>query len=60
MSRTQREKSQGKSRSAKLFGRNGKHFKRDGDDAGDASRRSANFLRSNRRPNHYLTEEFMV
>ena len=60
MSRTQREKSQSKSRSAKLFGRNGRHFKRDGDDAGDAGRRGANFLRSNRRPNQYLTEEFMI
>lgn len=60
MSRTQREKSQGKSRSVKLFGKNGRHFKHSGDDVGDSNRRGhTHFLRINRRHNQHLSEDFL-
>lgn len=59
MSRTQREKSQGKTRTAKLFGRNGRNFKNNDEGGGDFSRKGAHFLRNNRRHNHILTEDFL-
>ncbi len=59
MSRSQREKSQGKTGTAKLFGRNGRHFKRNADEAGDSGRKGAHFLRSNRRQSQHYTEDFL-
>jgi hypothetical protein len=59
MSRTQREKSQGKTGTAKLFGRNGRDFKRNADDMGDAGRKGGtHFLRCHRRHSKH-TEDFI-